>query len=149
MPPANSAKPSPIGGVCPVLATPFDARGAADEQSLVREVDYALRCGADAVVFPGVASEVEQLSADERDRLVALVADTVARRVPLVVGASAADLATSIRQVRMAASVGAAPAMVMAPASLAGNPQALRAHYRALGPPPPLPPLLPTPPPPP
>src|SRR5205814_2635792 len=101
--------------------------------SLVRVADDALRCGADAVVYAGVASEVEQLSAGERDRLVALVADTVARRVPLVVGASAADLATSIRQVRMAASVGAAAAMVMAPSGLAGNAEALRADYRALG----------------
>jgi 4-hydroxy-tetrahydrodipicolinate synthase len=100
---------------------------------LVHVVNYAVRCGANAVVFPGVASEVEQLTADERDRLVALVADTVARRVPLIVGASAADLATSIRQVQMAASVGAAAAMVMAPSSLAGNAEALRAHYRELG----------------
>jgi 4-hydroxy-tetrahydrodipicolinate synthase len=125
--------PSTIGGVCPVLATPFDAQGAPDEGSLVRAVDYAVHCGADAVVFPGVASEVEQLTAEERDRLVALVAHTVAGRVPLVVGASAADLATSIRHVQMAASVGAAAAMVMAPANLAGNAEALLTHYRELG----------------
>ena len=99
----------------------------------MRVVEYALRCGVDAVVFPGVASEVEQLTAVERDRLVALVADTVARRVPLIVAQVRADLATSIRQVQMAASVGAAAAMVMAPSSLAGNAEALRAHYRELG----------------
>ncbi len=116
-----------------MLATPFDAQGAPDEGSLVRVVDYALRCGADAVVFPGVASEVEQLTAEERDRLVALVARTVAGRVPLIVGASASDLATSIRQTQVAASVGAAAAMVMAPARLAGDAAALHAHYQELG----------------
>jgi len=125
--------PSTVGGVCPVLVTPFDALGAPDERSLARVVDYALECGADAVVFPGVASEVEQLTADERDALVALVARTVAGRVPLIVGASAKDLATSIRQVQLASAVGAAAAMVMAPAGLANDAEALRAHYRELG----------------
>ena len=132
MPPATTAA-SPIGGVCPVLATPFDARGAPDERSMLRVVDYAVRCGANAVVFPGVASEVEQLSGEERDHLVALVARAVAGRVPLIVGASANDLASSLRHLHMAASVGAAAAMIMAPASLAGDASALRAHYRELG----------------
>ena len=130
---ATTAPQPSIGGVCPVLATPFDAQGAPDEGALARVVDYALRCGADAVVFPGVASEVEQLSVAERDRLVALVARTVAGRVPVVVGASAGDLSASIRQVRLAESVGAAAAMVMAPARLTGDAAALRAHYRELG----------------
>jgi 4-hydroxy-tetrahydrodipicolinate synthase len=84
-------------------------------------------------VFPGVASEVEQLTALERERLVALVAQTVAGRVPLVVGASAGDLTTSVRHMRTAADVGAAAVMVMAPAHLAGNAAALLTHYRELG----------------
>jgi 4-hydroxy-tetrahydrodipicolinate synthase len=102
-----------LHGVCPVLATPFDASGAPDEAGLARVVDFALHSGVDAVVFPGVASEVEQLSAPERERLVSLVAQRVAGRVPLVVGAAAA--------------------MVMAPARLAGDATALLAHYRELG----------------
>jgi len=63
MPPAMTAATSPLHGVCPVLATPFDASGAPDEAGLARVVDFALESGVDAVVFPGVASEVEQLSA--------------------------------------------------------------------------------------
>lgn len=116
-----------------MLATPFDARGAPDEKGLQQVVEFALRCGVDAVVFPGVASEVEQLTAPERERLVALVAQNLAGRVPLVVGASARDLATSVRHMRTAADVGAAAVMVMAPAHLAGDAVALFAHYRELG----------------
>jgi dihydrodipicolinate synthase/N-acetylneuraminate lyase len=133
MSPAKSAMPTAVCGVCPVLATPFDARGVPDERSLARVVDYALKCGADAIVFPGVASEVEQLTAEERDGLVKLVARTVAGRVPLIVGASAKDLATSIRQMQLAAAVGAAAAMVMAPASLANDAGALQKYYQELG----------------
>ena len=133
MPPAKTAIATALHGVCPVLATPFDAGGAPDEKGLLRVVDFALRSGVDAVVFPGVASEVEQLTAPERERLVALVAQTIAGRVPLVVGASAPDLATSIRHLRTAADVGAAAVMVMAPGRLAGNAAALLDHYRELG----------------
>ena len=133
MPPAMTAATTLLHGVCPVLATPFDASGAPDEAGLARVVDFALESGVDAVVFPGVASEVEQLSVPERERLVALVAQRVAGRVPLVVGASASDLATSMRHLRVAADVGAAAAMVMAPARLAGDATTLLAHYRELG----------------
>jgi dihydrodipicolinate synthase/N-acetylneuraminate lyase len=124
---------APIQGVCPVLATPFDAGGAPDPDALARIVEFVLAAGADAVVYPGVASEVEQLSAAERDRLLDVVAATVAGRVPMVVGASAVDVQTSARHLAKAKSLGAAAAMVMAPASLAGDTEALLEHYRRLG----------------
>lgn len=125
--------PPPIQGVCPVLATPFDAAGAPDPDALARLVEFAIAAGADALVYPGVASEVEQLTSAERDRLLDVVVAAAAGRVPLVVGASAADLQTSARHMRKAVTLGAAVAMVMAPAQLAANPVALVAHYRRLG----------------
>jgi 4-hydroxy-tetrahydrodipicolinate synthase len=125
--------PVPIQGVCPVLATPFDEGGEPDPNALARIVEFALSAGADAVVYPGVASEVEQLSVVERDRLLDVVAATVGGRVPIVVGASAADARTSARHMHKADLLGAAAAMVMAPAPLAGDLPALIEHYRYLG----------------
>ena len=116
-----------------MLATPFDAGGAPDADALARIVEFALAAGADAVVYPGVASEVEQLSAEERDGLLDVVAATVAGRLPIVVGASAGDAQTSARHMHKARMLGAAAAMVMAPASLAGDAAALLDHYRQLG----------------
>ncbi len=115
-----------------MLATPFDAKGAPDPASLERLVDYAMECGVDALVFPGVASEVEQLSCEERERLIAVVARRASGRAPLVVGASAPDAAASARHMRQAADLGAVAVMIMAPARLAGDATALLAHYRAL-----------------
>ena len=63
-----------------------------------------------------------------------VVAATVAGRVPIVVGASAADAQTSARHMHKAAMLGATAAMVMAPASLAGDPRRRCIdHYRQLG----------------
>ncbi len=133
MPIPSPVLPTPIRGVCPVLATPFDPGGFPDTNALSRITAFVVAAGADAVVYPGVASEVEQLSVAERDRLLDVVAATVAGRVPIVVGASAADAHTSARHLHKAQALGAAAVMVMAPAQFAGDSAALIEHYRRLG----------------
>jgi len=130
--PASSPLPV-IHGVCPVLATPFGADGAPDATALRRIVEFAVAAGAEAVVYPGVASEVEQLTDAERERLLEVVAATVRGRVPLVAGASANDAATTLRHLVHAERLGAAAAMVMAPARFAGDVTALIDHYHRLG----------------
>ena len=59
-----------LEGVLPVLPTPFDASGQIDEAGMARVTEFALEAGADGVVFPGVASEFDHLSAAERETLV-------------------------------------------------------------------------------
>ena len=121
-----------IAGVCPVLATPFEDSGVPDARGLARIAEFAIRCGADALVYPGVASEVEQLSDAERNSLLDVLATAVDGRVPLIVGASDAQPSATMRHLDKAASLGAAAAMVMAPARLAGDAPALIDYYRSL-----------------
>jgi dihydrodipicolinate synthase/N-acetylneuraminate lyase len=105
-----------VAGVWPVLPTPFTAAGAPDEAGLAAVTSYALDAGVDGVVYPGVASEYDQLSADERTRLVGIVADTCRRRGgALVVGGSSPDAAVTHAVMRQAASVDASAVMIMAP----------------------------------
>ena len=124
---------SPIQGVCPVLVTPFSADGAPDTAALGSVVEFAIAAGADAVVYPGVASEVDQLSDSERDRLLEVVAAAVQGRVPMIVGASAKDAEATLRHLILAKRLGAAAAMVMAPARLADDVAGLIEHYRRIG----------------
>jgi 4-hydroxy-tetrahydrodipicolinate synthase len=133
MPIPFPALPTLLQGVCPVLATPFDSGGVPDADALARLVEFAIAAGADALVYPGVASEVDQLSVAERDRLLDVVAAAAGGRVPIVVGASAVDAQTSARHIDKARMLGAAAAMVMAPARHAGDLPALIDHYRRLG----------------
>ena len=104
-----------LAGAFPVLPTPFRADGAIDETDFLAVIDFALACGVDGLVYPGVASEVETLSPQERRRQVDLLAHHVAGRVPLVIGASDPDAAAAARHVVHAQAIGAAAAMVMAP----------------------------------
>lgn len=106
---------SPLTGVFPVLPTPFAPDGTPDTAALCRLVDFAVAAGANGVVFPGMASEVETLTPDERASLVAAVGCHLAGRLPFIVGASDADPARAAARATEGAATGAAAAMVMAP----------------------------------
>lgn len=106
---------SALTGVFPVVPTPFDAAGQPDESALRGLVRYLLRCGVDGLTFPGVASEVGTLSADERDALSDAVLAEVAGRVPVIVGASSAQAAQTIALAQRAMSRGAAALMIAVP----------------------------------
>jgi len=107
-----------LAGVFPVLATPFHADGTPDEAGLAAIARYAIGAGADGVVYPGVASEYESLSADERARLSDIVAAEARGRCAFVVGGTAADLATTEAVARRAQAQGAGAIMVMAPKAI-------------------------------
>jgi 4-hydroxy-tetrahydrodipicolinate synthase len=106
---------TPISGVFPVLPTPFDDAGAPDVAGLRRLVRYLLACRVDGMTFPGVASEVGKLSVDERLALVSVVLDEVAGAVPVIVGASSGDPATTIALARSAVEGGCTALMIAAP----------------------------------
>jgi len=107
--------PASLAGVYPVLPTPFDAAGQPDAQALRGLVRYLLEAGVDGITYPGVASEVGQLSVPERLSLTAAVLEEVAGRVPVVAGVSSAQAATTIELARAAIAQGAAALMVAVP----------------------------------
>ena len=121
-----------LEGVYPIVATPFRNDGAPDLDDLKRLVDFIVGAGVDGIVFPGVASEFETLGLEERRVLVAAVAKANARRVPLVVGVSSPDAATSEALAAHARGVGAAAVMAMLPPSLKDAPDAQLDYYRRI-----------------
>jgi 4-hydroxy-tetrahydrodipicolinate synthase len=100
-------------GVFPVLPTPFDDQGRPDAAALRMLVAYLLESGVDGITYPGVASEVGQLTVRERLELTGVVLDAVAGRVPVIAGISSGDAGTTIELARAAR--GAAALMIAAP----------------------------------
>jgi 4-hydroxy-tetrahydrodipicolinate synthase len=121
-----------LQGILPVLPTPFTRDGDIDRTAMARIVDFALRCGADGVVFPGFASEVDQLSKDERATLLRVVVDQVKGRVPIVGGATANSAEESIAHAREAMAVGISKLMIQAPKSIGVDSASVAAFYRAI-----------------
>ena len=125
------ADPRPITGVFPVLPTPFAADKQPDRVALRVLVRYLLLSGVDGMTFPGVASEVSELTQDERLSLTQLVLSEVAGRVPVVAGVSSDNAGVTMALAKAAADAGAAALMVAAPAALT-TVAAQVAHFSAL-----------------
>jgi 4-hydroxy-tetrahydrodipicolinate synthase len=119
-----------LSGVLPILPTIFNASGAIDEAGTRRVLDYIVASGARGVVFPGLASEYDTLTRDERLRMTQLVGEWVAGRVPFIVGASAPAVDDAVAFAAAGAAAGAAAAMILTPKVFAENPAGMREFYR-------------------
>ncbi len=121
-----------LSGVFPVLPTPFGADGAVDPDALARLVAFAIEAGADGIVYPGMASEVETLTPEERRLMVAALGKALGGRRPFIVGASAADPAAAAARAEEGRLQGAKAAMIMAPAAAGAAPAAQIAFFQAV-----------------
>ncbi|WP_109126081.1 dihydrodipicolinate synthase family protein [Dyella sp. C11] len=118
-----------LAGVFPIVPTIFTPTGALDLRGTRRVVEYILAAGAAGVVFPGLASEYDQLSVDERLETTAALGQWIAGRVPLIVGASHPDAAVAARLASAGAAAGAVAAMVLTPHAHAGDAAAMARYF--------------------
>lgn len=120
-------------GVFTIPVTPFDERGALDEVSLTRQVDWCVRAGAHGIVAPVNASEGPSLTDEERRRVTQIVVETTAGRIPTVVGVSATGVQSTLLFTRWAKELGADAVIAMPPygAKLA-SPEAVFGFYQAV-----------------
>jgi 4-hydroxy-tetrahydrodipicolinate synthase len=121
-----------IRGVYNILTTPFQADGSLDEVSLRRLTEAIIGMGVDGITVLGVAGEAQKLTESERARVVAIVMEVNAGRVPIIVGASRDGTEPSIAACRTAQEVGAAGVMV-APPTFAQPGPALIEHFGRIG----------------
>jgi 4-hydroxy-tetrahydrodipicolinate synthase len=120
-----------LSGVYNILTTPFTPDHAVDEVSLHRLVEANLAMGVDGITVLGVAGEAHKLTAEERERITAIVLEVVAGKVPIFVGTSHDDTDTTIAASRSAESAGAAGVMIAPPTGLQPGPS-LTEHFRQI-----------------
>lgn len=118
-----------LQGMLPVLPTPFTDAGTVDPEAMAGIVDFAIASGVDGVVFPGFASEVDELSAAERTTLLKVVVARVGGRLPIVAGASAPSALEAISHCREALANGITHVMIQAPKSVGTTTEAVSAFY--------------------
>jgi len=121
-----------LNGVLPILPTIFSPSGAIDETGTRRVLEYIIGAGARGVVFPGLASEYDTLSREERLHMTRLIGEWVGKRAPFIVGASADSTEDAIAFAAAGAQAGATAAMVLTPKVFATDPAGMRDFYRAV-----------------
>ncbi len=75
-----------LKGILPVIPTPFKEDMSVDIDAIKKVSSFCIESGASALVFPGVASEYDYLSAEERLILLEAIYDVNKGRLPIICG---------------------------------------------------------------
>ena len=126
-----------LRGAFTALVTPFTADGSIDEQAFTDLVRWQILAGIDGLVPCGTTGESPTLSADERERVIALTIEIASERasrtrIRIIAGTGTNDTAATIATTRRAARLGADAALVVAPYYNRPDSRMLEAHFRAV-----------------
>ncbi|NTJ68520.1 dihydrodipicolinate synthase family protein [Agrobacterium rhizogenes] len=119
-------------GVYTVMITPLDEHGAVDLKALAAFTDWQVRQGIHGLIPLGSTGEFLSLSEDERDGVARTVIETVAGRVPVLIGAGAEDTRECVRLSRKAEAMGADGVMIIPPFYSTPTDDELVHHYRTV-----------------
>ena len=114
------------------LVTPFDSNGSVDEAAVRRLVKRQVEAGIHFLVPCGTTGESPTLSEDERVRVVELVVDEAAGRVPVLAGAGGYDTREVIHVGTRMRQAGATGILSVTPYYNKPTPEGLFQHYRAI-----------------
>lgn len=124
--------PTAFRGVYPALVTPFTAQGDLDERRLAELVDYLVGQGVHGLVPLGSTGEFYALDPGERDRVLRVVLEAAAGRVPVVAGTNAGGTREVIAYSRAAEALGCAGVMLAPPYYSLPSLEELYGHFRAV-----------------
>jgi 2-keto-3-deoxy-L-arabinonate dehydratase len=111
-----------FSGVYPILYAFFEADGAIDEAAMRRQTDACIAAGAHGIAVLGNVTEAAKMSRDERLRLMEIVGDQIAGRVPYAVTVGDPDKAGQRAFARSAARAGASW-VILQPPQIKGLPE--------------------------
>jgi 4-hydroxy-tetrahydrodipicolinate synthase len=115
-------------GTGPPLVTPFDADGALDEDALRDLVGWVEARGVNFLVPCGSNSEAELMTAEERARAIAVVAEEAS--VPVLAGTGSPGKRETLAATEAAADAGVDAALVVTPFYYGHDQATLEAYYR-------------------
>src|SRR5918996_645725 len=123
--------PAMFRGSIVALITPF-RNGGIDESALQSLVEWHIEQGTHGLVPVGTTGESPTLSHPEHERVVELVIEAAAGRVPVIAGAGSNSTAEAISLARHAKRVGADAILVVTPYYNKPTQEGLYAHFKAI-----------------
>jgi 4-hydroxy-tetrahydrodipicolinate synthase len=126
-----SSKPI-FRGTATALVTPFKSDGSIDEKALRRLVEFQVGDGIDMLLPCGTTGEGATLDSEETDRVVQIVIEQTAGRVPVIVGAGSNSTAKAIKGTRRAKQLGACAVLSVAPYYNKPTQQGFYEHFKAI-----------------
>ncbi|MBA2753596.1 MAG: dihydrodipicolinate synthase family protein [Chloroflexia bacterium] len=124
---------SVLRGCIPIVCTPFGEDGSLDVAGLAAGVEWVIGEGAAGVAGLAIASEGYKLTEGERDRVAAVIVETVGGRVPVVLSAAGAGTEVAVERARRAVAIGADAVMVLPPSFVRPSRASLLDYYLRVG----------------
>jgi 4-hydroxy-tetrahydrodipicolinate synthase len=123
---------TPWTGCGTALVTPFTRDGAVDEAAVRRLARRQVDAGVHFLVPCGTTGESPTLTEDERVRVVQLIVEEAAGRVPILAGAGGYDTKEVIHSARRMKQAGASGILSVTPYYNKPTPEGLFQHYSAI-----------------
>jgi 4-hydroxy-tetrahydrodipicolinate synthase len=121
-----------IQGIFTPNVVPLDSAGAIHESELRRYVDWLIARGVHGLYPNGSTGEFTRFTPEERRRIVQIVCQQAAGRVPVLAGAAEANVSETLAACERYASYGARAVAVVSPFYYKLSPESVYAYFREI-----------------
>lgn len=121
-----------IKGSYVALVTPFHPDGSVNFEKLKELCEWHVQQGTDGIVALGTTGESSTMTHEEDDAVAQCVLDTIAGRIPVIVGSGSNDTSTAIMKSQRYAGMGADGLLVITPYYNKANTQGMIRHFSAV-----------------
>jgi len=122
-----------LQGIFTPNLVPHDANGDINEPELRRYVDWLIDRGVHGLYPNGSTGEFTRFTVEERRRIVAIIADQTAGRVPILAGAAEANVKETIAACEYYHELGVRAVAIVAPFYYKLSPDSVLQYFRDIG----------------
>lgn len=121
-----------LRGIFTPHMVPLDRDGQINEDELRRYIDWLIERGVHGLYPNGSTGEFTRFTAVERQRIVQIVCDQAAGRVPVLAGAAEANVSETLRACETYAGYGARAVAIVSPYYYRLSPDSVYAYFREI-----------------
>ncbi len=126
------AEATRLSGIFTPNVVPLDERGEINEPELRRYVDWLIARGVHGLYPNGSTGEFTRFTADERRRIIEIIADQTAGRVPILAGAAEANTRETIKACECYYELGARAVAIVSPFYYRLSPAGVYAYFKEI-----------------
>src|SRR5213595_1677093 len=121
-----------LHGVFTPHVVPLDSRGQINEQELRRYIDWLIKRGVHGIYPNGSTGEFTRFTVEERRRIIKIICEQCAGRVPVLAGAAEANVKETIAACELYHTYGARAVAIASPFYYKLSPESVYAYFKEI-----------------
>lgn len=122
-----------LKGIFTPNMVPLDSAGNINEEELARYIEWLIQSGVHGLYPNGSTGEFTRFSPEERQRIVRIVCETAAGRVPVLAGAAEANTKETLNACEKYAEYGARAVAIISPIFYKLGQESIYAYFKEIG----------------